>query len=176
MVKRRWWVVIALLLVFIGGLYLEHRINTTAAPTAEGFLKSPLKDLAGAQQPFKQWKGRILVVNFWASWCVPCQKEIPGFIALQREFAGSNIQFVGIALDDKAPVQKFVISHHINYPILMGDLESFAFVRAMGDRSGGLPFTAVIDASGHLLAVHTGDYAIDPLRNMLNGLRTTKSG
>ncbi len=170
MLKRGYLAIFLLIVLLSAGLYIRHRINTVEPPSATALLRSQMIDLTGVRQPVKQWRGRILVVNFWASWCIPCKQEIPGFVVLQREFADRNVQFIGITLDDKPPVQQFALRTGINYPLLMGDLESLVTARDMGDRTGELPFTAVIDASGQVIATHAGEFPADELRRILSGL------
>lgn len=115
-----------------------------------------LPDLAGNIQSLNQWRGKVVVLNFWAPWCPPCRKEIPDFIRLQERHGKAGLQFVGIALDDPDKVASFVDETGINYPILLGAEDAAALSTAAGNRLGGLPFTAVFDRRGNAVATLTG--------------------
>lgn len=115
-----------------------------------------LPDLAGKIQSLNQWRGKVLVLNFWAPWCPPCRKEIPDFIRLQERLGGAGLQFVGIALDDPDKVAAFVDETGINYPTLLGAEDAAALSMAAGNRLGGLPFTVVFDRRGNAVATLTG--------------------
>lgn len=115
-----------------------------------------LADLAGNEQSFGQWQGKVLVLNFWAPWCPPCRKEMPGFIRLQEKYAGQGLQFVGVALDEADKVQAFMDEIGVNYPVLMGEMDAVMLGRAAGNRLGGLPYTLVLDKQGTPIATLTG--------------------
>lgn len=153
-------IAIALIVVGAGSYYLyqgySSKTAVVSAPTADALLNARIADLAGVRQPIAQWRGKVLVVNFWATWCPPCRQEIPEFIALQKQYGAQGLQFVGIALDEKAKIQNFVDEVGINYPILVGDLEAVALAQASGNRMGGLPYTVIIDRQGKLVTTETG--------------------
>ena len=123
---------------------------------AEVLLATTLPDLHGERQALAQWKGKVLVVNFWATWCPPCLKEIPEFIRMQDEFGDRNVQFVGIAIDDRQKVADFAAKLGINYPVLMAEIEGISLSRQAGNRLGGLPFTVIIDRQGRTAKVELG--------------------
>lgn len=118
-----------------------------------------LTDLAGNEQALGQWQGKVLVLNFWAPWCPPCRKEMPGFIRLQEKYAGQGLQFVGIALDEQDKVQAYVDEIGVNYPVLLGGMGAVMLGQAAGNRLGGLPYTLILDKLGKPIATLTG--AID---------------
>ncbi|MDA8224897.1 MAG: redoxin family protein [Betaproteobacteria bacterium] len=157
--KMRWITVLSLLVVLAaaGWLYLANR--TPAAPTAAPLLSSHLVDLAGIRQPLRQWSGQVLVINFWASWCVPCQQQMDQIRLWHTDPSARQVEVISIALDDRAAVQRFVTSHHIDWPVLFGDVETFNSMRQLGDHKDSLPFAAVIGADGRILATRSG--AID---------------
>ena len=113
-------------------------------------------DLKGGIQTVGQWQGQVLVVNFWATWCAPCRDEIPGFAKLQERYGARGLQFVGIAIDQPDKVVEFSREFRINYPLLIGGLESMELMRQAGNRAGVLPFTLIIDRSGKLVSGEPG--------------------
>ena len=132
------------------------RAPAEAALRSSDFFHVTLKDLHGNPQPLDQWRGKVLVVNFWATWCEPCRKEIPEFIRTQDRYGSRGLQFVGIAIDQPDKVAAFVDELHINYPVLVGDLTAMELARGLGNRLGALPFTAVFDRHAKLVEVKTG--------------------
>ncbi len=114
------------------------------------------KDLQGQPRSPANWDGKVVVVNFWATWCVPCRKEIPFFNALQKEYGDKGVQFVGIAIDDQKAVERFIQIIPIEYPVLIGNTAAIQTAQAYGNVAGALPFTAFIDRTGHIAAIATG--------------------
>ena len=158
--KMRWIALLALLIVLAVAAWLYRADRTPAAPSAAPLLSSHLTDLAGIRQPLRQWRGQVLVVNFWASWCQPCRQQMDQLHLWRADPATHAVQVLSIALDDRAAVQPFVASHHVDWPVLFGDIETFNTLRRLGDRNDSLPFVAVIGADGRVLATHAG--TLDP--------------
>ncbi len=129
---------------------------TTAEPGAP--LDWSFVDLDGQRQALKQWRGEVTVLNFWATWCPPCLREIPAFIDLQTRFEAAGLSFVGIALDKSEVVKPFVANKGINYPVVVGDQNVVKFMQTLGNAIGGLPYTAVLDARGEVVYTHQGEW------------------
>jgi len=126
-------------------------------------------DLEGRQRSSTEFADKVMVLNFWATWCAPCRKETPEFVALQEQYAG-NVQFIGIAIDDEQPVREFADSFSVNYPLLLGDVEAVALSRKLGNRYEGLPFTIVAAPGGNVVLRHTGGLDRDKLEPLLREL------
>lgn len=127
-----------------------------------------LSDLAGQMRRLADWRGKVLVVNFWGTWCTPCLEEVPVFDALARTFRAQGVEFVGIAIDAPEPVRAFVQQHRIGYPMLLGDSAvALAWMHAAGNTAGGLPFTVLLDRGGRIVEVHLGPLAAEILRAKL---------
>ncbi len=130
-----------------------------------------LTDKDGVLRNSSEWDGKILVLNFWATWCPPCKKEIPEFIRLQSEFTDHGVQFIGIALQKAEEVQDFVREIGINYPILTGELDVIDLATKLGNRTGALPYTVVVDKNRKITLVHRGaityQQAQDAIRSVL---------
>jgi thiol-disulfide isomerase/thioredoxin len=114
-----------------------------------------LANLAGEQQSIQSWPGKPLLINFWATWCGPCLREIPMLKELQA--ARPDLQVVGIAIDKPDLVAKFAADMQFNYAILMGQTEAWAAAAALGVDIFALPFTVFTAADGSILGVHTGE-------------------
>lgn len=141
----------------------ELTVQTDSQQIAPSF---SLPDLQGVARDSSEWAGKILIVNFWASWCPPCIREIPGFVRLQEKYA-KQVQFVGIALDQRAPVEAFVERTKINYPILLAERKGISLAKEFGNMRGGLPFTAVINREGVIVTRHLGELPESQLNALL---------
>jgi len=107
-------------------------------------------------QALSQWRGKILVLNFWASWCAPCREEIPDFVALRTQYQPKGVEFVGLAIDNRANVAQFLQRQPVNYPILIGEGAASNLARQLGNPSGALPYTIVLDRDGNIVLKHLG--------------------
>lgn len=126
--------------------------------------------LDGKAHHLSDWNGKLVLVNFWATWCAPCMKEIPLLVDAQQKNAARGLQVVGIAMDDPQPVQQLVTHAHINYPIMVGQMEITSAMDALGDQLGALPFSVLISPDGHILDRQTGGLSPDDLANWLSHL------
>ena len=128
---------------------------------APGFVR---KDMSGARLDLKSLRGKIVLLNFWATWCAPCQLEMPVFARWQRQYGAQGLQVVGISMDDTpAPVRSLLSKLKLNYPVAMGDA-------TLGERYGGvlgLPLTYLIDKDGVVRAVFQGDVEVNTIEREL---------
>lgn len=136
--------------------------QTRYAPTANAnqvpaaLWRTPLSDTAGKPQSLEQWRGKTLVLNFWATWCAPCREEIPDLIAIRRQYAAKGVEIVGIALDNAQAVSPYARNMNISYPVVIGEGAALDLSRALGNPSGALPYTVVIAPDGTILMRHLG--------------------
>jgi len=129
-----------------------------------------LPDLEGHPRQVSEWDGRVLVVNFWATWCPPCLREIPHFIDLQTRYRDQGLVFVGIAIDEPGAVRELVQQLGVNYPVLLGDAEASEVSVRYGNALGGLPYTVVLDRQGRVALTHTGEVPIARLEGVVRPL------
>ena len=144
--------------------------GTSSAAVEERLYSTRLPDMKGHAQPLEQWRGRVLVVNFWATWCAPCREEIPGFVRLQERHGARGLQFVGIAIDQPGKVAEFAREFSINYPLLIGGPESLELLREAGNRQAVLPYTVVIDRQGRVASRQPGGLKENRLEELVKPL------
>ncbi len=118
-----------------------------------------LRDLAGKTHGLADWRGKLVLLNFWATWCPPCRHEIPIFISLQKRYADRGLQIVGISIDYPEAVARYWQEVGINYPLLLADESTFGLMAAYGNRTGGLPFSVLIRPDGAIDSVKLGAYS-----------------
>ena len=135
-----------------------------------GVWATNLPDLARQPQPLKQWLGKVVVVNFWAPWCPPCRKEIPGFIRLQGRLGAQGLQIIGVALDQEDKVRAYVDETGIGYPLLLGGMDAVNLGQAAGNRLGGLPYSVVFDRRGNAVATLVGEVSEARLEGIVKPL------
>jgi thiol-disulfide isomerase/thioredoxin len=125
-------------------------------PATEALLSAPLADLSGKPQTLSQLSGKVLVVNFWATWCAPCREEIPVLIKTRKKYASKNLEIAGIGIDNASKMQDFALEMKIEYPLLVGGMESMSLSKELGNRAEVLPFTVVLDRSGRIAYARAG--------------------
>lgn len=113
-------------------------------------------DLDGREQGFDAWRGRPLLVNFWATWCGPCVQEMPALDAYHRAQGDDGVVVVGIALDDPEAVRAFLARHGVGYPIVLDVPGPNDASTRLGDTRGVLPYSVAVDTSGRIVANHFG--------------------
>lgn len=144
-------------------LWLAGRHATPPAPpsgpvevSAAAIQSARFADVEGNPRMLGQFAGKVVVVNFWATWCTPCREEMPGFVKLQSRWQGRGVQFVGIAQDEPAKVAAFGRELAINYPLWLGEAEVMDLSRRLGNRLGVLPHTVLLDPEGRVIDSRIG--------------------
>ena len=153
---------ISLALGGVASQYLQHR---DPVPTAAKHGQSTLiEDFAfidqhGIKHSSRNWRGKVMVINFWATWCPPCIHEIPLLNSLQARYGEANVQIVGIAISKAQQVRAFLAKHPMAYPTLIPaePLHSIARMRRAGNVAGGLPYTLFVDRKGYIVHRHLGE-------------------
>ena len=151
-------------------LYLHTLGDSKPAAAPDRAPPFELPDLQGQQRSSTQWAGRVRVINFWATWCAPCRREIPLLVSLQERYGGRGLQIIGIAIDSAQASTAFAEEFGINYPILIGAGQGAMLARAFGNRSGGIPYTALVDADGRIRYTHTGELRAEDIEPRLRAL------
>jgi thiol-disulfide isomerase/thioredoxin len=147
----------------------EKTVQVDPDVVGAAVMGTTLPGLDDAPQAMSQWRGKVIVVNFWATWCPPCREEIPDFIRLQEQYRAQGVQFIGIAVEDKAPVVVYAREMGINYPVLVS-FDAMDLARIAGNAKDVLPYTVLIDRSGRAISGHYGLVAPAKLEKQLQSL------
>jgi peroxiredoxin len=129
-----------------------------------------LPDVAGEVRNIAEWDGKVIAINFWATWCPPCIKEIPEFVELQHKYQSQGLQFIGIALQRPEEVLDFMKEKGMNYPVLAGEMEVIEISELYGNNIGALPYTVIIDRAGLIQYVKRGPLSMDSAKNIISKL------
>ena len=124
----------------------------------------------GGELALSKLRGRPLVLNFWATWCPPCIKELPALDRFHREWSGRGWQVVGLAVDNTAAVQAFLQRQPLGFPVGMAGLEGTSLSRQLGNEQGALPFTAVFDREGRQVQRKLGQTSFEELARWAQNL------
>ncbi len=162
---KRWIIAIIVLAVagaagFYGQQYFMAK-KPQAAAAKSSVIGQPrpdfrYKDIEGNMRSASEWDGKVLLVNFWATWCPPCKKEIPAFIEIQEQYKDKGFQIVGIAMDDEDSVKDYADTMGMNYPVMAAEIDAVELSRRYGNRISALPFSVFVDRSGKIVATKAG--------------------
>lgn len=147
--------------------------NRNAGPSSGTVDGAPLFNLTlqganGDKQSLAQWRGKVLVVNFWATWCTPCREEMPEFSRISEAYAAKGVQFVGIGIDSVDNVQKFSKEMPVAYPLLVGENDAIQSSAAVGNKVMALPFTAILSRKGTVTQTKLGKMGERELKDALD--------
>ena len=126
-----------------------------------------LEDLTGTPRKLSEWRGKLVLVNFWATWCSPCLHEIPMLIEQQQAFGARGLQVIGPAMDEPETVRNGAPQLGIPYPVLVGDAAVVDAMQALGDTLGALPYSVLIDPNGNIVARKHGEFRRDELTRLI---------
>lgn len=147
-----------------GALALQARSG------AADLLAARYPDLEGRVHRLLDWRGKVLLCNFWATWCAPCREEVPILVSAKAQWAPSGFEVVGIGIDSADKMREFSRTYRINYPVLVADATALQLLRKLGNRGGGLPYTVILDGTGALVRRHLGAFTASDLRRLLESL------
>ena len=175
--KRNVWLfgLIGVLFAAVGiytGLRASSRTTAevAASPAVANLFAQSMDDANGGTQALAQWKGKALVVNFWATWCGPCVEEMPALSALQTEVAPKNVRIVGIGIDSPSNIKEFASKYKIAYPLYVAGMSGTELSKQFGNQTGGLPYTVLLGADGRILKTYIGKLKMDELRKDIAAL------
>ena len=154
--SRREWLILGSVgaAAAIGGALAPRLLRRDGG--ASELLAASLPDLSGQKRHLSEWNGRVVLCNFWATWCAPCREEIPMLDALRGEFSSYGFEVVGIAVDNVAKVKEFAAMYRISYPILIAEADGLDLMRKLGNTAGALPFTVILGRNSRILSRKLG--------------------
>ena len=158
------------LLALLGGALTSQWISKTGLASdssIKAFFANPWQSPDGKAVNTSEWQGKVLVVNFWASWCPPCVEEMPALDQLQQENLQQNVLFVGIGIDSPSNIREFLKNTPVSYPIVIGGLEGSSLSKQMGNAQGALPYTVIINPKGKAVYTKLGKINEDELRKAI---------
>ena len=163
--KQKIAVVIGLFALFLGGVaaYVltsnkaEEATYAVETPADVSTVEFSLPDVSGSVRESSEWHGKARLINFWATWCAPCRREIPLLKKTQETYGADNVQVIGIAVDFQEDVAAYAEEAQFNYPILVGQEDAMAIAETSGIDFIGMPFTMIVAPSGELIKAHIGE-------------------
>jgi len=136
---------------------LNNGINNHASQlNSAAFFAASMPNENGVNQALTQYKGKIIVLNFWATWCPPCREEMPELSQLQQQYQQKNVVVVGVAVDEISSVKEFVKATPVSYPIVVDENSGMALGIKLGNDKGVLPYTVIIDSGGKVIQTFFG--------------------
>lgn len=150
--------------------FLVYSLPASSDPNLTDLVATKFTDLRGNDAKISDWRGKLRIVNFWATWCPPCREEIPGFVRLQQKYRNHGVIFIGVALDNEEQVKRFAEETQMNYPVLVAGYEAMRLARDAGNRSSALPFTVVIEADGGFADAFSGVLSEEKLESVIQDL------
>lgn len=159
------------LLALLAGIFSSHWISQTGLasdPSVKSFFVNPWQTPDGKAVKSENWRGKVLVVNFWASWCPPCVEEIPALDKIAQEYASKNVLIVGIGIDSPSNVREFLQKTPVSYPIIIGGLEGSNIAKQMGNSQGALPYTVIINPKGKSVFTKLGKISEEELKKAID--------
>jgi len=135
-----------------------------ASNAAANLYSQSMNDLAGKSQALSQWKGKPLLVNFWAPWCAPCVQEMPELSEMAAKEGGKRFNVIGIGIDSPSNLAEFAKKTKVSYPLYVGGMSGTDLSRELGNANGGLPFTVLIGPDGQVRKTYLGRLKFDQLK------------
>ena len=147
-----------------GALALQSRSG------AAELLAARYPDMDGRVRRLLDWRGSVLLCNFWATWCAPCREEVPILVAARQQWASRGFEVVGIGIDSADKIREFSKTYRVNYPVLVADGSALELLRKLGNQAGGLPYSVILDRTGSITQRHLGPLKAADLSRVLESL------
>jgi thiol-disulfide isomerase/thioredoxin len=168
--KRIFLIIGAALAALVLGVASRQLLTPYLSTPSSSLPEFGFPDLSDRQHSVSEWQGKVLVLNFWATWCPPCREEVPELIALQKQYSDKGLQIVGIAIEDKEPVSEFLDFVDMNYPILIAGDAGLPLARQLGNTVGAVPYTLVVDRQGRIVYSQPGQVTKDKMLKVIEPL------
>lgn len=162
------------IVVGLGIWFAQHHTPTSTKPGSAPIVTLPdelpaftMKDTDGVTRSSSEWSGKVLIVNYWATWCPPCLEEMPTLIEIQSKYAPQGVQVVGIAVDKLEQVKEFMELYGVNFPVVVGGDDAIQLGQKMGNHISALPYTAIFDQDGKTLYAQPGKISFQSLEETI---------
>lgn len=152
-----------------GGALVGALVVQSGSGAAQ-LLSAGFVDLDGRARRLLEWRGQVVVCNFWATWCAPCREEVPLLVAAKQQYAAKGLEIVGIGIDQAAKIREFAANYGVNYPMLVAGSEAIDIMRELGNKAGALPYTVLLDRSGRVAGQRLGAFRKEELAQVLTKL------
>ena len=170
--NRRQWLSVALIAIIalLAGIgtsrwLAENRLS--GDPNAQAFFQHGWLMPDGQALDPAIWQNRLVLVNFWASWCPPCVAEMPALDQLSQDLAQRQVIFIGVGIDSPSNIREFLLKTPVSYPIVIGGMEGSQIGKSLGNTQGALPFTVIIDSKGQIIYRKLGKIDPDELKSVI---------
>jgi thiol-disulfide isomerase/thioredoxin len=167
--RYKWLIAVTAGMAMLAGIYLSTLLRDRGNDpnTGVSLYSLELPDLTGHTMNFSRWQGKVVLVNFWATWCPPCIEEIPLFMRSHDNYAKRGFEVIGIAIDDADKVRRFSQDLAINYPLLNGNEKGFPLMQQLNNRLGALPYSVLFDRQGRAVHFKSGAFTAHELDSLL---------
>jgi thiol-disulfide isomerase/thioredoxin len=158
-------------LALLAGVFSSQFISQTGLasdPSIKAFFANSWQTPDGKSANSENWRQKVLIVNFWASWCPPCVEEMPTLDKIAQEYAPKNVLIVGIGIDSPSNIREFLLKTPVSYPIVIGGLEGSNLAKQMGNAQGALPYTVIINSKGKAIFTKLGKISEEEIRKAIN--------
>lgn len=159
-------IILLALLALAAGVWVRQ-IAHTANQQVTQVVNFSFPDSSGQAQSVDQWRGKLLIINFWASWCAPCLQEIPEFMQIQQEFREKGLQFIGVAIEEAETLLPYLQEQQINYPVLIAGDAGIIQAQQLGNVSNAVPFTLIVNPAGEVVHRHPGALSREKLLEII---------
>lgn len=159
---------LACFLLGVGAQLWQKRQSET--PTSKPPAEFSLPDLDGQMRSTAEWTGQPLLINFWASWCPPCVREIPILESVYQQYADRGLVVVGIAMEPPEDAAAWLADRPVSFPVLHGEFDAYPIAKAYGNDSGSIPFTVLVDSKGQVRQRYSGEVARERLEDHLKAV------
>lgn len=165
----------------VGGFFLNQHLNESKIEqqqvkrkvdisTPDYRPEFALKDIEDQLRNASEWDGKVLLINFWATWCPPCRREMPAFIEIREAYKDKGFEIIGIAIDTKQNVIDFTDPMGVDYPLLLGEEEGIQLSQAYGNRLGVLPYSVIVDRKGRIISTHRNEMTYKAVEEIIKPL------
>lgn len=163
-------ILVVALMALAGGITTRNFLTPMFSTSGKPLPEFNFRDLSGKDHAVSEWKGKVLLINFWATWCPSCREEIPDFITLQQQYSDKGLQVIGIAIEDPEPVAEYLDFVKINYPVLIAGDTGMILSRKLGNILEGVPYTLIVDRQGTIVDSKTGKFAKEEIIKIITPL------